>query len=32
MNATTNQIAIWKIKADITNDVLKAKATSCYLL
>jgi hypothetical protein len=26
MNATTNQIAIWKIKADITNDVLKAKA------
>jgi len=26
INATTNQIAIWKIKADITNDVQKAKA------
>jgi hypothetical protein len=26
INATTNQIAIWKIKADITNDVMIAKA------
>jgi len=25
-NATTNQIAIWKIKAEITNDVVLAKA------
>jgi len=26
VNATANQIAVWKIKAEITNDVLKAKA------
>jgi hypothetical protein len=26
INATTNQIAIWKIKAEITNDVVLAKA------
>jgi hypothetical protein len=26
LNANANQIAIWKIKADITNDFLKAKA------
>ena len=25
LNATSNQIAIWKIKAEITNDVVKAK-------
>jgi hypothetical protein len=26
LNATANQIAVWRIKAEITNDVLKAKA------
>jgi len=26
VNATANQIAVWKIKAEITNDFLKAKA------
>ena len=26
LNATANQIAVWKIKADITNDFLKAKS------